>query len=769
MAKIKEKSSYDQPKSGGAGGKILAFFLGILMGIILLVGSLGGAGFILYNKIMKQPVKDTVNMVDSSGNLYKTLFDQTEGFLNPKYAENLVTDMLGDLGEDFDALSQDGATLAELSEISPKINGIVEGLLEATSQFGILKEEFEDKDGVGARKTFMEQPLSDLSTYIGDRVKNTPLADMMKSIGDSEEITDPLMLALCYGEEGEDWKRDEGGKIQTFSAPTTLASLAGGTGMSDTINRLSFDTILSATGAPAYEDPMKSVIAYGPESHYTVDYDGEGNKIGVTMNQITYLVVDGKLCDAEGEEIDGATFDGDKMTATLPEKDGTKTVYSLEKEGDIYKAFTTDGDGNKTPAKYKKTKVRDLSGDMLSLVDDVYLKDVLVTDDGNTHKVLLTVAYGVGGYAVGADGKVTQTEDAVLRTIGDLRKNNQGIFDDIPLTDVMGEQLDSNISKYLLYGKEGIHYEIVDGKATMLRMRILLCDGKLYNAYGEELTGHSLVDGIYSDGTTSYQTETTALKQTIRIEVSTDVFQNKEADVYYLKDMDGKELYFHKTNLGDMSGNDNVISNLNTRLTLGELFDSDDVSDNIFLKHLKDETIDSLPEAISNLAIIDVYEDMVYDTNNDGIYSDEEKTNKVPARTWWYLLHNEEECHKNHCSNGATCSNENCTAPRTCKKDNNNNCVEKYTVKDMNKLINNMTTNMQGATLNQLNEDGMISLSAETLETAIITKITVPGKVFDVEGAAGKTKLGELTVAEILTYNSNVLKTIQELQNHLNP
>ncbi len=702
-------------------------------------------------------------MVDSSGELYKSLFDKTEGLLNPKYAEKLVADLVGDISQDFGALSEDGATLAELNEISPKINGLVNGLLEATSQFGILKAEFDDKDCTGARKELMAQPLANMSVYIGNRIKATPLADMMKGIGGYEEITDPLTIALCYGEEFDDWKRDDKNNIQPITPPTTLADLAGESGMSNMINRLSFETVLTATGEPPYNDPMKSVVAYGPESHYDIQYE-DNKKVGVTMKQITYTVVDNKLCDDEGVEIEGATFNSSNMTATLSNGDNSTTVYYLQQEGEIYKAFLDSE--KKQPANYKKTKIKDLSGDMLSLVEDVYLKDVLVSANNSTHNILLTIAYGAGGYTVTDNGDgtqtVTQTDDAVLRTIGDLRNNNQSMFDEIPLTDIMGTQHTTKLTNFLLYGKKDVHYTLdANDMPVMSRMRIALWNGVLYNGYNEELTEHTLVDGIYNDGETNYQTELTELKQPIRVETAENVFEEKEATVYYLKDMDGKELYFHSTTLGDLHGSNNVVDNLTNRVTVGEIFE-EDLSTNIFLRHVEKETIATLPSAINNLRIVDVYEESIYKRNETDTYyidkfgndilSEEDYDKRVLVSTWWYLLHDEQKCKEEH------------AAERT-NEDHIKNCIQNYKVDELGTLMTNMSGNIAIATLDELAQDGLIPIDPNNTEDKKLLGQDVIRNVGSYTVAAdkipaNKDKLGEFTVDEILIYVGALLDVV---------
>jgi hypothetical protein len=136
-----------------------------------------------------------------------------------------------------------------------------------------------------------------------------------------------------------------------------------------------------------------------------------------------------------------------------------------------------------------------------------------------------------------------------------------------------------------------------------------------------------------------------------------------------------------------------------------------------------------------------IYEDQIFNVV-DG--------KKVVKGEWWYLLHNEATCSAEH---GATCD----------KK-----CVQDYPVAEFGLLITNMRNNIEVATLNQLSADGMISgLSSATLNSTVKTNIC--GIDVDIQGldVSEGTKLGDLTVVEMLQYGRAIFEAINKAEEKL--
>ena len=129
----------------------------------------------------------------------------------------------------------------------------------------------------------------------------------------------------------------------------------------------------------------------------------------------------------------------------------------------------------------------------------------------------------------------------------------------------------------------------------------MVFDSHLHQAvwveFVEKLSGYTLDTANFtytaSDGTQYKYIASTGL--TIKTEDET------LADVYYLTDLEGNPVYFPKTKLGDMTGSNNVINSLTKRITLKEVIDEETMGSNLFFKHIQDETIATLPNAINRV------------------------------------------------------------------------------------------------------------------------------------------------------------------------
>ncbi len=835
----------------GGGGKILAFLLGMFMGIAAVAGAAGGVVYYLW----KKPLKNAVKLIDrkENGEIYQLLFKEGSGLLDPKYAESTVNVLLKDVVTALSAMQNNG-TLADLQKLSPKVGAVVDKLLNTTSEYGVPL----------SKEEMMQMPVKELLNYVTLQIKDTPLSGFIKGVN-GKETTEPFLLALCYGEEGVDYYRDETGAVVMMNGAkeTTINGLFDEGGVTQVMDKIALESV---SGKINKDDPVMRTLAYGSPNRYTTVVDEEGKVTDVQMNQIVYTWDGATLYDIDGEEAEGV-FDEGAKTFT-PTEGVTYYLDTAARTTSPIAYYAYKDEGRTQKALYPKTKINDLMSDTSSLADGLYLADALKVD-GNSHRILISLAYGEG-YSVGEDGKVTPAEGVTPRSIGDLKKNSTEIINgmsladalnvtptsnnalitlaygkegrdyvveegefkmlgdskprtledisqnmstvvkDIALADVVDPDFDSAISMYLLYGREGIHYEVVteneQKKAVPLKQRIAVLDGKAYNPYGEELTG--VLD---EDGRTFTVTEGEGEEAKTTVYEYVDVNgegaeyltlpDGKQATYYFLQ-KEGKDLYYQPNGIADLSGENSVLTMLTGRLTLQEILGEDVVKDNIFLKHLKGETIDSLPAAIDHLKVTDVYAKEVFKTEEeDGTYyyldkdgnrfarvddtlTQEQKDKRVLVGVWWYLLHNDhaESCHlQGHCALGEDCLYKDndpesvCTAPLTnCPTDADTGkvvCFEEYFVKDLAELISNMTNNIEGATLRQLKVDKVVTnIEDATLDTDVLTSFsyfdttTNSVKTVALTKTYGKTKLGDFTATEILAYISELLTIINGMQ-----
>ena len=717
-------------KKGGLLGKLLCLLLGIVIGAGGVIGGVVGAGYYVYT----HPLNQTVSLIDKyvPADVYAMLFGTEDkgGFLNEKYASLKVSELLGDGLDAVKGLSQNGS-LSALNEISPKVGDLVSKLLAKTEKYAIPL----DKD------TLMSKSIKDIPKYLGDSVKATALGDLLDALGKGNE---PLLMSISYGAEGVDYTLDENGKVVMLgnAQKTTVNDLLAEGGMTKIIDKLTLDSVMTVDA----NDTVMCAIAYGSSNRYTVA-DGK-----VTMTQVTYTLEDkgsgAKLYDDKDVAVAATANTVSANLMTLTFANGETQYVSLNADG-VGKAFSDAA--LTSPVLYKKTRIGDLTEDSMSVINNIYLKDALGVDaDG--HKVLISLAYGEENVdfryvGEGESKAIEMIGSAKPRTIGELRNRGGNLINDIPLSDIMTADKDEPIVMYLLFGRENIHYTIDgNGAVTMLQKQIALIGKVAYNEYGEKLSGYTV------DTANKLYTDTDGNEYKYTSSGLTTETADGTAAVYYLTDLEGNAVRFPKTKLGDLTGSNNVITSLTKRITIKEVIDEETMSTNKFFKHVKDETIESLPGAIDNLTLQQVYATEIYKTNADGEFIDKNgnvTTNKneyVIEHEWWYLLHDEQLCSAEH---GA---------------DRDKQCIQDYKITELNVLIDNMRKNIEAATLYQLKEDKMLdALDDNTLNSSVKTKIG--GQSIDMTGLpTDKNTLGEFTVVEMLNYVNAIFKAVDLLE-----
>ena len=551
------------------------------------------------------------------------------------------------------------------------------------------------------------------------------------------------MLALCYGEEGVHYEYDEHGEIVMINdaKKTTFNDLIGND-LDNLFNKVPVDAILPIDKT----DTVKMSLAYGSSNRY----DASGEK--VVMKQVRYT-------------FDGTKFYDDKDVAISVKNAETlgSNVYKLTLLDDsvqYVKAVSSDSvlvysdEACTQPILYKKTMIGDLREDSMAIIDNIYLKDAL-NITAQSHKVLISLAYGeenVDYKIVGTGANATIDPISNPRSIGQLRLKGGDLIDEIPLADIMDDD-NTSLTRYLLYGKKDVHYSVdASGNVSMLQKRVAVLNGKLYNEYGEELSGYTLNESAKTykdtDGN-EYSYVANGILGTVKTAAG-------DAQLYYVNDANGA-VYYKKTALGDMAGSDTLITNLTDRLTVSEVMDESSITNNKFLKHVKDTVISDLPNAIEKLTIQQVFEEEIFE-------------NGSVKGEWWYMLHNEADCvAAGH------------TDPHTCT------CVSDYGLKEMNTLIDNMKNNIHLSTLDKLAADGMLTFGNGMLNSEVFTEIKVSdtttldvivrvpqngiwvekkaSEVFVDENGVKKARIGLLTVEETIEYAEGLIKIIEHINN----
>ncbi len=718
--------SEETKKKGGFLGKFIALLLGFILGIIAGLGGLVGAGYYIAKK--KTP-KD----------LFALAKVDYSSYLTEEYATKTVWDMLGATWNAVKGLGGNG-TLGELAAISPLVEDKISAFADsAKDAYGVELNE---------NGALMNVPFSKLNEHIRDCIKNTPASEMFAKFGSGNKV----LTALCYGVENEDYIVVDG-VIQPIGdhTPMTVGDFAG-EGLAERLKVLPLDSIMDVKTT----DKTTCALAYGEEHHYTADKDGK-----VTMNQRKYTLVETTeakiFFDEDGNQVECTALqngEGYKLTFadesvqylsttayTAPEAENTKP-QSVE-ESAFYYVYSDEE--CTAPVRYKKTTIGDLQDDSAAVINKIALKDALSVTP-QSHSMLIALACGEEKinfdyvYDQNTGEKIDIQMKTSPRTIGDLRTNSKGLIDDIYLTSVITPKTDNKIIMYLLYGRQGVHYELDDnGQPYPLKKQVAVHENKVYNEYGE-LMANATADGLtyiqYADDNVTelarYKLTAIADKTiTVTVPPATEGGESTKADAlaYYVFNTDDTEVKYTRTQMRDMTGDSNQLSRLTERMHLTDVVD---VSDNKILKHLTNVTIAELPTEVNNLTIEQVfYEDMHY-TDEQGNFTKADGTpladGEAPVLrpTWKYLLRS---------------------------KDTGEYVYTYKVTSDMNKMIDNIEHNMQHTSLNEMNTDGLIktheSLRTTAIKESVIATNTELKEIFNNNE---NPTLGLLTIDQLLTY-----------------
>ena len=711
--------------------------------------------------------------------------------------------------------------LAGLNKIAPVIGDYLNDMVEnMNGQFGIELD----------TTKLMDTEFSQLPNYLGETFRVTPLGSMLRATSGTDTL-DPLLMEICYGEEGIDYILGDDGEpiMQNGAKAATFETLGANT--SSLINKV---TLASVVSIPT-DDAVMLALAYGKKDiTWEFKKDEEGNFVKDENGQYIpdmkpmYFEVDGtNVFDYDGNPVAGTIAVGEDGEYALTDgyivftkaptfEGGTAVTYYLKDDGTgKYFAYkqTTDPENKYQAVDFKKTVIGDIQDS--SIIDNIYLGDALgvtVDKDGNInqHKIIVDLAYGTEG----VDWKIGTLEtgelgikmigDAKPRTIGELKERNTDLINEIQIADIMSASHDDKVVMYLLYGKEDIHYTIDENdKPIMLQKRILVktdsennqllavCNeyGEKYIMKSETLPGCELIQtpGTYTrpDSTTlNYNGTFKDIAGTayyyVEKESEIDEETGIKTTVYLLHDQNGKPVEYRHHTLGDLSGNDNLVSRMTDRLTVMEVLGAKDVAQNKFLKHIGNCTIGGMADAVLNLTVGEIFETDIYVAKNgstdtheglaDGVYKytgDEAFTAAIKgedgatttvykgeffevaggtkyaytpqesdiAPTWKYLLKDKTTGHINTNYKVST---------------------------DMNALLENMTHNVHISPLDELSADGIIDFGedAETLLNTTVRASVGTESVTLPTGVTEGTRLGALTTTQMLAYTSQLLQAV---------
>ena len=739
-------------KKGGWLGKIVALFLGVIIGIVAGIGGLVGAGYYIATQVK---IKDAADTVSGLTGLEIPLSD----YLSDEYAELTLLGVIDGTVQTVSKISAGEGTLNDLNAISPFVGNYIKsegGLIDTLVALGIDTNAEELMSRILV-KTVETEDYDDtyLSDYLMLKIDEIPFSKLVETVGfDGNE----LITTLTYGVEGVDYKIQNGEYVMLGdSTPLTIGGFLSAE-LDVRIEKLPLDAVMDDP-----QDEIMRTLFYGPEHRYVQ------TSSGVVMNQVFYTYDGTNFYDDNGEKLSlssaiAQSEENDEFLLTF--KNGTKQTVKQSADGDKFYAYTTD----KEPQiiRFKKTTIGDLEGEAEALINNITLESALKLND-DSHSILKAIAY---------DGETK-------RTIKDLREKGSDLINEVSLSDVIPIDVEDKIVMYLLYGKENVHYAVdaETGAITPLQKRVALYGGKVYNEYGE------LIENATPNGTKSYSLNgktydlvADASLGTVQVKlVNGETTTTHDATLYYVR-QNGENLYYAPTTIGDMQNAD-VISKLTGRLRLKDVMD---VGENKLLKHLAEESIDDLPEAINALTIDDVFGEHFYyraynpatgtytsyrengnhqpidndgnlvvgayfvdinnnnvDINSDGVVSRDE-ADRALTGTWKYLLMER-------------------------KADGTFTINHQHTIVEIDGIMDHMSDNVHAATVRELKLDGIVkNIDNATLNKVIIgkmgsteIKIEQNRELVRVDNLDGdltdEDHIGDLTVEQLMLYMGAML------------
>ncbi len=412
---------------------ILAVCLAFLFGMFVCLGALVGVGAWLGTKTK----------------LSGLLGDKAAEWLNPEYADmsvlDLVTTVVGDLQGGVDCLD-------DIAKYTPAVDKLLGLLEENVAALGI---DFNDD----LKTQFKSTPFTGIGSFLVDDVLKTVELGKVLQVTPS---SDPVMVGLCYGEEGEDYTVDGDAFVMNEGhTATTIGDLMDSP--TDIISTMRLGTLMGlnkdVTDQKLKDNAMMYALCYGKRgenAHSDADYYVDGGKIVVIKDGGAEKLADEIPADEGGEEYVHAfpTTVGDLMNhsnavinslelGTMLGIDIDVTEQKIEDNGMMYALSygsrgvdwqlnggaieMLDGHNSQYP-----TQMKAFTEDSSKLIEGLEVETLMgVTKDSD--KLMHYLAYGPelqkgkepysedGGRRIDADGKPVDAHGYLLDEDGGYR------------------------------------------------------------------------------------------------------------------------------------------------------------------------------------------------------------------------------------------------------------------------------------------------------------------------------------------------------------
>lgn len=602
MATYYDDTEYER-RGGGFWGKFLAVFLGFLFGIICTLGGLAGLGYVLYAKIKIAEGFKAVNKITGSD------IDYSE-YITEEYAQKTIAELMKDLGALSSDFQNQTASLSSLEKFSPKVRETAESIVKKISEYGVAVDtDVLMTTPLSGMSEFLTDTLNTVEVgkvldKSGILVESNDSYEILMLLCYGEKGVD-----YAVDGEGRPVKDDKGNVTMLGSAaPTTVGDLTKDT--NKVLDKMTLSAVMNATNSLDNSDPMIRALLYGAEGeNYTYDeekkevtmlplrykYDEENNSITDADGKTYAYDETGKKWLAEdGGYILSLSAQPTVKAAAADEETVSYTYAVYTKEGtlvcslaaaetpDTYHAF----DKQNNLLKHQPLSVGDLmGGDLTGILNDIRLGDALKVTAASD-AILIALAYGSEGtdYII-EDGKIKPLTPPT--TIGSLTDGQTSeIFDKIELGAVMKVDPSDDVMCALAYGTKNKHYKVVEetvGEETVKTIEMLpivytLKDGVLFDDEGNETVSELLAGGVYKVTIAEGEGETAT--ETIYY-AKPDAAGAADYFLYETETCAGDKILYKKTTLNDLMNGD--ASSLIDNVELGTLMGLDGSSDKMLL------------------------------------------------------------------------------------------------------------------------------------------------------------------------------------------
>ena len=264
MATYYDDTEYER-RGGGFWGKFLAVFLGFLFGIICTLGGLAGLGYVLYAKIKIAEGFKAVNKITGSD------IDYTE-YITEEYAQKTIAELMKDLGALSSDFQNQTASLSSLEKFSPKVRETAESIVKKISEYGVAVDtDVLMTTPLSGMSEFLTDTLNTVEVgkvldKSGILVESNDSYEILMLLCYGEKGVD-----YAVDGEGRPVKDDKGNVTMLGSAaPTTVGDLTKDT--NKVLDKMTLSAVMNATNSLDNSDPMIRALLYGAEGeNYTYD------------------------------------------------------------------------------------------------------------------------------------------------------------------------------------------------------------------------------------------------------------------------------------------------------------------------------------------------------------------------------------------------------------------------------------------------------------------------------------------------------------------